>query len=112
MIASFIVVALLSIAAIVGTVGIIGLFRFPDAYSRLHAGSLASTTAVFTVFLATPFIDPSAEFISRMIIIILFFLISSPTSTHFVVHLLAESGYLAHASHAQPDDGGNHLNGD
>lgn len=77
-----------------GTVGIIGLFRFSDAYSRLHAGSLASTTAVFTVFLATPFIDPSAEFISRMVIIVLFFIISSPTSTHFVVHLIAESGYI------------------
>lgn len=94
-----------------GTVGIIGLFRFPDAYSRLHAGSLASTTAVFTVFLATPFIDPSAEFISRMVIIILFFLISSPTSTHFVVHLIAESGYVPPGSQSGTE-GGTQSHGD
>ena len=93
MIVSILVTALFAIAAIFGTIGIIGLYRFPDAYSRLHAGSLASTTAVFTVLIAVVFIVPSFEFISRMLIIGLLFLISAPTGSHFVIHLIAGTGY-------------------
>ncbi|MDH7483022.1 MAG: monovalent cation/H(+) antiporter subunit G [Spirochaetales bacterium] len=42
---------LLLVAAMFGTAGILGLFRFRDPLVRLHAGSLASTTAVFSIFL-------------------------------------------------------------
>lgn len=95
---SLIVIALFTIATVFGTIGIIGLFKFQDAYSCLHAGSLASTTAVFTVFVAVFFIVPSLAFMSRMLIISLFFIVSAPTGSHFVVHLIAGTGY------GQPED--------
>ncbi|WP_052078744.1 monovalent cation/H(+) antiporter subunit G [Spirochaeta lutea] len=64
--------------------GIIGLFRFPDAYTRLQAGSLAGTTAVISVFLGALALAPNWAVAGRIIIIIIFFLLSSPTGGHIV----------------------------
>lgn len=82
------------ISAIFGTVGIIGLYTFPDPYTRLHAGSLASTTAVFTVFIACLFSAPDWHFLARVIVIMLFFVVSSPIGSHVVIQLLWNSGII------------------
>ncbi|MGM0432029.1 MAG: monovalent cation/H(+) antiporter subunit G [Spirochaetota bacterium] len=72
------------LAIVFGTAGIIGLFRFPDPYSRLQAGSLCGTTAVFSVFIGALLLSSSAAVTARVIIITVFFLISGPTGTHIV----------------------------
>lgn len=64
--------------------GIIGLFRFPDAYTRLQAGSLAGTTAVVSVFIGALILAPNWAIAGRIVIIIIFFLLSSPTGAHIV----------------------------
>ena len=83
------------IAFIVGTafglVGVIGLFRFKDPYSRLHAGSLCGTTAVFSYFVALLLLSPSVASTARMVVIILFFLISAPTGSSIVGKFIWES---------------------
>ena len=52
-------ILLCSGACVFAVAGTVGLFRFPDVYTRLQASSLAGTTAVFTVFLAALSISPS-----------------------------------------------------
>jgi multicomponent Na+:H+ antiporter subunit G len=83
------------IAFIVGTafglVGVIGLFRFKDPYSRLHAGSLCGTTAVFSYFIVLLLLSPSVASTARMVVIILFFLISAPTGSSIVGKFIWES---------------------
>ncbi|AHC15370.1 monovalent cation/H(+) antiporter subunit G [Salinispira pacifica] len=64
--------------------GIIGLFRFPDAYTRLQAGSLAGTTSVISVFIGALILAPDWAIAGRIVIIIIFFLLSSPTGAHIV----------------------------
>ncbi len=53
------------IAFLVGTFfgifGMVGLFRFRDPYSRLHAGSLCGTTAVFSYLIALLLLAPSSR---------------------------------------------------
>lgn len=80
------IIALLafSSAIIFGTAGIIGLFRFPDPYSRLQAGSLCGTTAVFSVFIGSLALASNWAMAGRIIIICCFFLVSSPTGSHIV----------------------------
>ncbi len=94
MIGTILSALLFAAAAVFGTVGIFGLFTFPDAYTRLHAGSLASTTAVFTVLLGLLPIMTDWHFTARIIIILLFFIVSSPTGSHVVMHLVWNSGVL------------------
>lgn len=79
-------------AIIFGIAGIIGLFRFPDPYSRLQAGSLCGTTAVFSIFIGSLALAPDWAMAARIIIIALFFLLSSPTGTHIVARFAWNSG--------------------
>ena len=74
-----------------GIVGMIGLFRFKDPYSRLHAGSLCGTTTVFSYFIALLVLSPSIALTFRIIIIIIFFLISAPTGSSIVSKFIWES---------------------
>jgi multicomponent Na+:H+ antiporter subunit G len=84
---------LMFISAIVfGTAGIIGLFRFPDPYARLQAGSLCGTTAVFSIFLGALCLASSWAMAARIIIISIFFLVSAPTGSHIVARFAWNSG--------------------
>ncbi|NBK26566.1 MAG: cation:proton antiporter [Spirochaetia bacterium] len=74
-----------------GLVGMVGLFRFKDPYSRLHAGSLCGTTAVFSYLIALLLLSPSVASTLRMIILIVFFLISAPTGSSIVARFIWES---------------------
>ncbi|MDC7238671.1 MAG: monovalent cation/H(+) antiporter subunit G [Sphaerochaetaceae bacterium] len=74
-----------------GIVGMIGLFRFKDPYSRLHAGSLCGTTTVFSYLIALLILSPSIAITSRIVILIIFFLISAPTGSSIVSKFIWES---------------------
>ncbi|MDA3957081.1 monovalent cation/H(+) antiporter subunit G [Oceanispirochaeta sp.] len=89
-----IVIAFISFssAIIFGTAGIVGLFRFPDPYSRLQAGSLCGTTAVFSIFIGALALAPNWAMAARIIIVAFFFLLSSPTGTHIVARFAWNSG--------------------
>lgn len=92
---SLIVATLAFAAALVfGIAGLIGLFRFPDPYSRLQAGSLCGTTAVFSVFVGALALAPSWAIAARIIIISIFFLVSAPTGSHIVARFAWNSGIL------------------
>lgn len=80
---------LASVFAIGGTIGI---FRFPDAYTRLQASGLIGTSATFSVLLAALIRSPSPGVAFRVIIIIVFFIISNPTSTHIIARYAWKSG--------------------
>lgn len=82
----------LSLSVLFGLLGLIGLYRFPDAWSRLQASSLASATSVFSLFLGCLALAPSPAMASRILIITGFFLVSSPTGSHIVARFLWESG--------------------
>ncbi|MCF7954068.1 MAG: monovalent cation/H(+) antiporter subunit G [Spirochaetales bacterium] len=81
-----------SSAVIFGTAGLIGLFRFPDPYSRLQAGSLCGTTAVFSIFIGALLLAPNTAVAARIVIIALFFLISAPTGSHIAARFTWNSG--------------------
>lgn len=82
------------VAIIFGTVGIIGLFKFPDPYSKLQASSLCGTTAVFSIFLGSLALAPTWAIAARIIIIVVFFLFSAPTGTHIVAKFTWDSGIM------------------
>jgi multicomponent Na+:H+ antiporter subunit G len=85
-------IAAFAIGMIFGVGGIIGLFRFPDPYARLQAGSLAGTTAVFSFFIGSLLLAPTLAMALRIIIIMVFFLLSSPTGGHIVARFTWNSG--------------------
>ncbi len=79
-------------AVLFGTAGVIGLFRFPDPYSRLQASALCGTTAVLTTCVGALLLAPSWAVASRVIVIIIFFLFSAPTGSHIVARFAWNAG--------------------
>ncbi|PIE05221.1 MAG: cation:proton antiporter [Spirochaetales bacterium] len=99
------ILALAAFAAgfLFGTLGIIGLFRFPDAYSRLQAGSLCGTTAVFSIFLGALALSPGWEVSTRLLVIMVFFLISAPIGSHIVLRFIWNSGVSPWSPRRKPE---------
>ena len=79
------------VGTLFGIVGIIGLFRFKDPYSRLHAGSLCGTTAIFSYLVSLLILSPSISTTFRLIILATFFLVSAPTGSSIVGRFIWES---------------------
>lgn len=83
---------LCAVAALFAIAGTIGVFRFPDAYTRLQASSLTGTTATFSVLAASLVASPSIAIAARVVVIVIFFLVSNPTTTHIIARYAWKSG--------------------
>lgn len=95
---------LCAVASLFAIAGTAGAFRFRDPLSRLQASGLAGTTAVFSVLLAALAAAPSAAVAARVIVIMGFFLVSSPTATH----IIARFAWRSEAARAGHDDQDGH----
>lgn len=83
---------LCAVASVFAIAGTVGAFRFKDPLSRLQASGLAGTTAVFSVLLASLAAAPDAAMATRVLVIMGFFLVSSPTATHIIARFAWRSG--------------------
>ena len=91
-------------------IGAIGVLRFPDFFTRLHAASLMDTLGPMLVLgglmlqagfsLATP----------KLVLILLFLLFTSPTGTHALAKAALHSGLKpwTRETATGSDDAGNH----
>ncbi|MGE0074195.1 MAG: cation:proton antiporter [Sphaerochaetaceae bacterium] len=75
-----------------GSAGLVGMFRFPDPYSRMQAGGLCGTTAVFSAFIGALILAPNAAIAARVVVIMVFFLVSAPTGSYIVARFTWQSG--------------------
>lgn len=65
-----------------GLVGGIGLIRFPDFYSRLHAAGITDTLCALLIILGLV-LQVGLELLSvKLMLILLFLLFTTPTATH------------------------------
>jgi len=68
--------------------GGLGMFRMPDIYNRLQAGTKATTLGTFSVLLGVGFVNP--EFLGKAILIIAFIALTNPIGSS----VLARAAYL------------------
>ena len=89
------VTLLLLLAVLFGLAGNIGVLIFPDVYTRLQASSVAATTSVISLFLACMLLTGLSPMTGKILIILFFFLISSPVSTHIVARYAWQRNMVA-----------------
>ena len=70
--------------------GTLGLYRFPDPYTRMHAIGMGDTMGVGLIGLGLLLLSPSWILRIKIIVIFLLFWIINPTMTH----LVAKAGFL------------------
>ncbi len=77
--------------------GAIGILRFPDFYSRLHpAGKLDSAGVLFmmtgmALYVAREFTLESVQTALKIMLIVFFVFLTSPTATHAII----DAGFIA-----------------
>jgi multicomponent Na+:H+ antiporter subunit G len=63
-------------------VGVLGIVRFPDVYSRIHASGKVSSLGIIGILIGTAFLMP--ESITKMIVLGIFLVVSSPVASHAI----------------------------
>lgn len=72
------------LGVVFNVMGNIGVLLFPDPYTRLQASSTCSTTSVLSFFIGCMFITGWGPMFGRLLVITLFFFITSPISAHII----------------------------
>ena len=73
---------LLSIGSFFSIVGAIGIIRFPDFFTRLHAAGLTDTLGAWSILIGLILQCDSFLTIIKILFILLFLFFTSPTGTH------------------------------
>lgn len=66
--------------------GAIGVIRFPDFYTRLHAAGVTDTLGADLILLAMVLQSDNWLTVVKLFLIFIFILLTSPVSTHAVAH--------------------------
>ncbi len=85
-----------------GVIGGLGLVRFPDFYTRLHAAGVTETLCAVMIILGLALQTGWSLLTIKLMLILLFLLFSAPTATH----ALARAGMVdeLEANLAEPDE--------
>ncbi|BBE72083.1 monovalent cation/H(+) antiporter subunit G [Oharaeibacter diazotrophicus] len=80
-------------------VGAIGVLRFPDALTRMHAASKAGALGSGFCLAAVALHGGAFDVATRAIAAIVFFLVTAPISAHLVARATLKAGYPAILGH-------------
>ncbi|MDO5844987.1 MAG: monovalent cation/H(+) antiporter subunit G [Methanocorpusculum sp.] len=109
------IIILLALSLIFSVLGVIGLFRFPDFYTRIHAAGLVSSFGLIfagiavLVFAINAFMGGAGEYLNyslHLIIAMIVVIITGTTSTHAIARSAYRSGNVprVHVIDALKDD--------
>lgn len=62
----------------------VGMLRFPDAYTRLHAGTKGLTVGAGLLLVGIAVRSPSAAFALRSLLVAIFLFVTNPIATHAI----------------------------
>ncbi|MDP8953192.1 MAG: monovalent cation/H(+) antiporter subunit G [Actinomycetota bacterium] len=82
-VAPFLADALVVLGVLVMTVGVYGVVRLPDAYTRLHAAGKAVFLGLLPLLLASA-LAGNPDVVPRVLLIAFFLLVTTPVSAHVI----------------------------
>lgn len=89
--------------------GAIGLLRFPDFFTRMHAASVTDTLAAGMILAGLMLQAPSWIVFSKLVMILVFILLTAPTSGHALAKAALHAGMkplLPEKNHSEKTSGG------
>jgi len=73
-------------------VGSIGVLRFPDFYTRLHAASVTDTGAVLALLFGMAFLSPHWLVLIKLLAVAIFLFLTGPTASHAIANAAHTAG--------------------
>ena len=89
---SYFAAALMLIDAVFCTLAALGILRFPDLYTRLHAASKAGPLGAGLILLATGLASGDLLILVRCVLGLVFLILVSPISAHLLARSALRSG--------------------
>lgn len=80
-----------SLGCVVVLIGAVGVVRMPDLYTRMHAAGLSDSLGSALVLIGLALTSGSGTTVARLLMIVAFLWITSPTACH----ALARSAWLS-----------------
>jgi multicomponent Na+:H+ antiporter subunit G len=77
---------------IFGILGGVGLLRFPDFYSRLHAAGVTDTLSALLIVLGLALQSGISLLTLKLLLILLFLLFTTPTASHALAQAALTAG--------------------
>ena len=86
-------------------VGGIGVVRLPDFFTRIHGAGITDTLGAGLVLTGLMFLSDHWIVTVKLVLILMFLWLSSPTATHALANAALETGLEPHLD-GPPGDGG------
>jgi multicomponent Na+:H+ antiporter subunit G len=83
--------ALCLAGAILCVIGTIGVMRFPDFYTRMHAASITDTSGASVILIGMALMAPDWLVVVKLVVVFWLVFLTSPTASHAV----ASAAYTA-----------------
>ena len=92
------VLSLLSLACLLagsafGIIGAVGILRFPEFFSRLHAAGITDTLCAALILVGLALQATSALTAIKLMLVLFFLLFTTPTATHALAKAALHGGY-------------------
>lgn len=85
---------LLFLGVFFGFSGALGLFRFPDFFTRIHAASITDSMCALLIVVGLLCLSPSILVAAKLVFILIFLLITAPTASHALAKAARHGGLL------------------
>ena len=89
---SYVAAVLLLLGSLLSAVAALGILRFPDVYTRLHAASKAGPLGAGLILLGVAFASGDWAVAVRCVLGFLFLILTSPVSAHLLARAALRSG--------------------
>lgn len=95
------------VGALLAIIGTIGVLRFPDFYTRLHAASVTDTSAATALLLGMALLTETTWLgLVKLAAIWVFIFVTGPTSTHAAANAAHTAGLQPLTGRLRDEDGG------
>jgi multicomponent Na+:H+ antiporter subunit G len=88
----FIGYVIIFIGSLIAIIGSFGLLRFPDVYTRSHAQTVTIVGGVCLILIGILTSQPISQTTIKIIFLIIFIFLTSPTATHAITKAAYRSG--------------------
>lgn len=85
--------SLVLLGALLAVVGALGVLRFPDVYTRIHAASITDTSAATLVLLGLGLMSGDGLVALKLGLVWIFVMLTGPTASHALAHAAHASGH-------------------
>jgi len=89
-----------------GVLGGVGLLRFPDFYTRLHAAGMTDTLCALLIVTGLALQSGVSLLTAKLLLILLFLLFTAPTATHALARAALAGRYEPPSAEEQGGDKG------